>query len=547
MNGDVHFEYGELSYEPTIPAMWSSVSGQQGDKDFIVAAAADGSVERVSYTEADRASRDMAARLLAGGVGKATRVGILAPNGPDFMVAFLAVTRIGAVAVPVNTFFQPPELEWLFRDADLHTVLAVPTLLGRPTRERLEAAIPGLADAGEGPLLLEAMPQLRQVLPLGDGAEGWSSWPEPVAESMVGACERSVRPADDLVVIYTSGSTANPKGVIHVHGTAIRHAHFISSSHEWVPDDRVYVPMAFFWVGGLIFGVLGPMQLGVTILTEHRFDPGEVLHLLADERATYATGFPHVGPALANHPDFATTDLSSLREGYQQVLLAPEKRTDDPSLRVFQLGMTETCSSHTWWPPHEQVPEEKRGSVGVSGPGYEHKLVDEEGEEVGAGEVGEICVRGDALMRGMVGRLRSELLDRDGWYHTGDSGTRDADGHIYFGGRTDEMIKTSGANVAPVEVEALLSALPEVRIAYVVGVPDPDKGAVVTGIVVLNRGAEATEDDLRAACRASLAAYKVPKRWEILRDDAVLPYTTTNKLDRREAVKRLLDGPLVED
>jgi acyl-CoA synthetase (AMP-forming)/AMP-acid ligase II len=147
----------------------------------------------------------------------------------------------------------------------------------------------------------------------------------------------------------------------------------------------------------------------------------------------------------------------------------------------------------------------------------------------------------------MVGRLRSELLDDDGWYHTGDSGTRDADGHIYFGGRTDEMIKTSGANVAPVEVEALLSALPAVRIAYVVGVPDPDKGAVVTGIVVLNRDAEATEDELRAACRASLAAYKVPKRWEILHDDAVLPYTTTNKLDRREAVKRLLDGPLVED
>jgi acyl-CoA synthetase (AMP-forming)/AMP-acid ligase II len=552
------FTYGELPYQPTVPAMWAAVVDAHRDRDFVVSSVGDGTVERITYGEAHERSALTARRLLAAGVTKGNRVGILAPNGPEFVVAFLAITRIGAVAVPINTFFQAPEIGWVVRDADLHTVLAVPSLLGKDVGERLASAVPGLVPAGDrppGPLLLEAMPHLRHALPLdGEGdldepaKSSWpSSWPAPVAEELLAASERSVRPADDMVVIYTSGSTAAPKGVVHVHGTAIRHSHFIATEHGWTPDDRVYIPMAFFWVGGLIFGVLGPLQTGVAILTEHRFEPGDVLRLLANERATYATGFPHVGPALANHPDFATTDLSSLREGYQQVLLAPEHRTADPSLRVAQLGMTETCSSHTWWPPHEQLPEAKRGSLGVAAPGYEHKIVDDEGATVPDGTVGEICVRGDALMRGMVGRLRSEILDVDGWYHTGDSAHRDADGHLYFAGRTDDMVKTSGANVAPVEVETVLNRLPAVRVAYVVGVPDPDRGALVAAVVVLNDGASATADELTAACKTQLAAYKVPKRWEIHPDPDGLPYTSTNKIDKRALVDQLTadgaDGP----
>lgn len=535
-----HYDYSPLPYDATLPAMWAAISSAHRERDFIVSSVGDGTIERVTYGEADERSAAMARRLLAGGVTKGVRVGILAPNGPDFVVAFLAIARIGAVAVPINTFFQPPEISWILRDADLHTVLATPSLLGRPTLERLRASAPGLSDAEGGSLLLESTPFLRAVLPLGDVAEAWpSAWPEPVPAALLAAAEALVRPADDLMIIYTSGSTAAPKGIIHVHDAGVRHSHFIASQHEWTPEDRVYIPMAFFWVGGLVFGVLGPMQLGVTILTEHRFEPGDVLRLLERERATYATGFPHVGPALANHPDFASTDLSSLREGYQQVLLAPERRTPDPTLRVAQLGMTETCSSHTWWPPHEELPEEKRGSLGVSAPGYEHKVVDEDGNTVADGVSGEICVRGEAMMRGMVGKLRSQVFDHEGWYHTGDSAHRDADGHLYFAGRTDDMIKTSGANVAPMEVEAVLGALPQVRIAYVVGVPDPDKGAVVAAAVVLNEGASATPEELTAACRTQLAAYKVPKRWEILRDTDGLPYTTTNKIDKRALVKQL--------
>jgi acyl-CoA synthetase (AMP-forming)/AMP-acid ligase II len=536
------FAYAPMPYRPVLPAMLAEVVAAQGDNDFIVSAVGGGTCQRITYAQADSRSAGMARRLLAAGVAKGTRVGILAPNGPEFAVAFLAVTRIGAVAVPINSFFQPPELAWLLRDADIHTVLSVDTLLGKDMLARIRDAVgPELGSAPR----IERLPQLRNVLPLTDSGREWpSAWPEPVPASFLRACEDTVRGADDLVVIYTSGSSSDPKGVIHTHAAAITHSRFIASQHEWEPTDRVYIPMAFFWVGGLIFGLLGPMQIGVAILTEHRFDAGETLRLLEAERATYATGFGHVGPALTNHPDFGSTDLSSLREGYQQVLLAPERRASDPSLRVAQLGMTETCSSHTWWPPHEQVPESKRGSLGVAAPGYEHKIVDADGKAVPAGVTGEICVRGAAMMRGIVGRSHGEVFDADGWYHTKDAGYRDADGHLYFAGRTDDMIKTSGANVAPVEVEAALGRVDGVRIAYVVGVPDPDKGAVVSAVVLLNDGQAIGSEDLVAACRRELAAYKVPKRWVVLTDPGRLPYTTTNKIDKGRLVELLSTGAL---
>ncbi|OBI72469.1 acyl-CoA synthetase [Mycobacterium asiaticum] len=525
--------------------MLRALAASYGDNDLVVSSIGDGRVERITYGQADARSAELARRLLAAGVTKAVRVGVMAPNGPDFVVAFLAITRIGAVAVPINTFFRPAELRWLLRDADIHTLLAVDTLLGKDLLARIGEAIGDITTAGTQ-LALQRLPQLRNVFALGDTGRSWpSTWPEPMPEAFLRATEATLRPADDLVVIYTSGSTSDPKGIIHTHATVITHSRFIATQHEWKPHDRVYVPMAFFWVGGLVFGLLGPMQTGATILTEHKFEPGDVLRLLASERATYTTGFPHIGPALANHPDFARTDLSALRDGYQQVLLAPELRVADPTLRVAQLGMTETCSSHTWWPPHEPVPESKRGSLGVSAPGYEHKIVDGSGVEVPTGTVGEICVRGTAMMRGMVGRERAELFDSDGWYHTKDAGYLDDDGHLYFTGRIDDMIKTSGANVAPVEVETVISQIDAVRIAYVIGLPDADKGAVVCAVVVLNEGERATSERLIATCREQLAAYKIPKRWVILPSAEQLPYTTTDKIDKARLVQLVAAGELL--
>ena len=165
-------------------------------------------------------------------------------------------------------------------------------------------------------------------------------------------------------------------------------------------------------------------------------------------------------------------------------------------------------------------------------------IVDDAGEVVPVGEAGEICVRGPGLMRGVVGRERSDVFDIDGWFHTADAGWVDSDGFFYFIGRTGDLIKTAGASVSPVEVENLLRGFPEVQEASVVGLPDRVLGQIVCGVVVLHSGAGMTEQDLHARCRDGVSAYKVPKRWVFLEPGEV-PYTASDKVDKAALIERL--------
>jgi acyl-coenzyme A synthetase/AMP-(fatty) acid ligase len=453
----------------------------------------------------------------------------------------MAVTRIGAVVVPVNTFFVAQELGWLLDDADIEAVLTIDHLLTNDYVERLEEAIPGLADAVGPELHLSALPNLRRIHVFGGGDRRWMwALPDPVADEVVAAAEARVRPGDDHLVIYTSGSTARPKGVIHTQGSVIRQAWFIAGLHDWHPGDRVYMPLPYFWIGGYVYGFLSAMLTGATTVCELRFDPPETLRLLERERVTVTMGWPHVGSSLAAHPDFEHTDLRSLKGPYHQALLAPAGRVLDAGLLVEPLGMTETATSHTWWMPDEPLPPEKRGSLGIEAPWFEHKVVDDAGAVVPPGTEGEICVRGPGLMRGIVGRERTEVFDADGWYHTADAGWVDDDGFFYFVGRTGDLVKTAGASVSPIEVELALLAMPEVQEASVLGVPDAEMGQVVCGVVVFRPGVTLTEDELRARCRAAMSAYKVPKRWVFLGIEEV-PYTASDKVDKVVLRDRLIE------
>jgi acyl-CoA synthetase (AMP-forming)/AMP-acid ligase II len=499
------------------------------------------SADRITVSEAARRSRELAAALLAGGVGKGTRVGVLGPNGPELCVALMAVTRIGAVAVPINTFFVPAELAWVVRDADVQVLLTVESLLTNDYPARLELAIPELATAVDPWLVSASLPYLRRIHVFGGSARKWAwSLPEPVDNAVLDAAEARVHPADDHLVIYTSGSTAQPKGVIHTQSSVIRQSWLIASEHDWHPGDHVYMPLPYFWIGGYVYGFLAAMLTGATTVCELRFDPAATLAMLARERVTVTMGWPHVGTTLAIHPDFAKTDLSRLKGPYHQALVPPARRVSDASLLVEPLGMTETATSHTWWPPTEPLPPEKRGSLGKAAPGFEHEIIDEAGDVVPVGDVGEICVRGPGLMRGIVGRERRDVFDADGWFHTADAGWVDADGYFYFTGRLGDLVKTAGASVSPIEVETVLRAFPEVQEASVIGLPDPVLGQIVCGVVVLRSGAALAETDLRDRCRATLSAYKVPKRWVFL-DAADVPFTASDKIDKAALVERLTD------
>ncbi len=497
----------------------------------------------LSDREADARSRRIAKGLVASGVGKGTRVGVLLPNGPDWVLAWLAAARIGALVVPINTFSQARELAFALRHADVALLLSTARHLNNDYLERLERAAPELAAQRGSPLRVRALPYLREVR-VWESAGGERAWTlggaaalealgASLEDALLDEIEREVSPADPLVLVYTSGSTAEPKGALHTHGSVLRHTANLVALRDLRVDDRIYSPMPFFWVGGLAFSLLCSMHVGAALLTEEAFEPGTTLAMLERERVTVVAGWPHYGSALAQHPDFAVRDLSSLRSGSLHELIPAARRALDPGLRPTGLGMTETLGPHTLGRVDEDLPERLRGSFGRALPGIEHKLVDPlTGERLGSGELGEICVRGASLMLGLAKRERGDTFDADGFYHTGDSGFFDAEGNLFFRGRLGELIKTGGANVTPREVEAAIEAQPEVLSAHVLGVAHAERGENVAAALVLREGAALAPGALRERLKSELAAYKLP-RHVFLMTARELPMTDSGKLDRR--------------
>jgi len=476
-------------YEPSVPHFLRDIVSRHGDRTLVVL-----DDRRITFAEAEAQSARLARGLLARGVGKGSRVGLLMPNGPDWVVCCLAATRIGALCVPLNTFSQTRELAWILRHADVDTLLCVSSFLSHDYLARLEEAAPGLASSGASPLRLPALPFLRSVLVWGESDRAWAqSGPElirsagddsggqsPIDDEFLRATESAVSPADAMMLLYSSGSTADPKGALHSHASVIRHSFNLVSVRDLTSEDRAWSPMPFFWVGGLVYALLGNMHVGAATLCEEVFEPGKTLAFLARERATVALGWPHFGIALAQHPERDQHDLSSLRAGNMPGLLPKEMVHPDPELRVNALGMTETCGPHTWSLGDPILPERLRGSFGTPVAGVEHKVVDpDSGQELPAGEFGEICVRGYSLMMGLYKKAREDVFDPDGFYRTGDGGYFDPDGVLFFKGRLGDMIKSGGANVTPSEVEQVLLAFPEIKEAYVVGVEDRDRGQTV--------------------------------------------------------------------
>lgn len=525
-------------FTPTVPVFIRALASRHADKTLIAL-----DDQRISYSEAEARSARLARGLLARGAGKGTRIGILMPNGPDWVIAWLAVTRIGAIAVPFNTFFQTRELAWILRHADVDTLLTFSRFLTHDYLERLEAAAPGLAQTQGGPLRIPSLPHLRSVLVWGACDRAWAASGPKLVEgagndpeldaAFLAAVEDSVTPADPMLLLYSSGSTADPKGAVHSHGAVIRHSHNLVSRRDIRADDVIWSPMPFFWVGGLVFSFLGGMHRGATMVVEEVFEPEKTLRFLERERVTIAAGWPHFGKALADHPTRKDRDLSALRAGNLPDVLPEEVVPSDPERRPNALGMTETCGPHTWGPADGTLPDGLRGSFGTAVEGVEHRVIDPEtGATLPPGELGEICVRGYSLMQGLYKREREDVFDADGFYRTGDAGFFDAGGVLYFKGRLGDMIKTGGANVTPSEVEAVLASFPEVKAAYVVGVPDPERGQNVAASVLLEPGAQAEADELRSRVKGELSAYKVPRHL-FIDEDAALPFTDTGKIDKR--------------
>jgi acyl-CoA synthetase (AMP-forming)/AMP-acid ligase II len=467
----------------------------------------------ITHGALDAESRALAARFARAGVGKSARVGVLLPNGIEWAVVAAAAARIGAVLVPLSTLLRPPELEAQLQVAAVTHLVVAREFRGRAYLDDVEAIAPGAASGRRHPRL----PFLRGVWAVDDLPH------QTVDDALVGALEAAVRPADDFAVLFTSGSRGAPKGTVHTHGSAL---HAVASSLDARcigPDDVLYIPMPFFWTGGLAAGLLSVVVAGATLLTEAVPEPEATFDLLERERATLFRGWPDQAARLASHPRFATADLSSLGPGsLPAVLPAPVRPA--PGARANLFGMTETFGPYCGARLDRDLPDGKHGSCGRPFDGVEVRIVDPEtGAPCAPGDIGEICVRGRNVMRAIAGRTRDTTFAAGGWYPTADLGALDADGYLWFHGRLDDMFKVKGATVYPAEVERALRAVDGVQQAHVTEV-----GGEVGALVV----SSAPVGDLVAASRDRLSAFKVPTRWIVTRRADAVPMTATAKVDK---------------
>ena len=316
--------------------------------------------------------------------------------------------------------------------------------------------------------------------------------------------------------------------MIHTHGALIRHHDNINQIRQFTPEDVLFSTSPWFWIAGFGFTLVGALVAGGSLVCSNATAAPDVLDLLERERPTMTCGFAAAVMRLTADPTFEHRDLSSIRRGGLFPILAPEMRPRDFDLRHMIYGMTEVGGALTGGDEND-LPEHQRGAMGTVLPGFEVKLVDPEtGKERGLREVGELWIRGPFMMEGYYGQSRSEIFEPDGWWRSGDLGCFDDDGFYYFKGRRGDMIKTSGANVSPREIEAVLRDLTGEPACFVLGLPDAQRGQVVAAVVVAD--GDLDEEALKQRLADKLSSYKVPRR--ILRlSPAELPMLSSGKVN----------------
>jgi acyl-CoA synthetase (AMP-forming)/AMP-acid ligase II len=509
---------GQDPEDLTLGRFLLAVSGRYGANEAIVF-----EEEHISYARLHERVVALARGLVGAGVVKGARLGLLMSNRPEWIEAFYAAGMIGAVLVPINTFATSAERDYILRHGDVSVLLLERKLLKRDYLEELQSDHPELGDTSLGPIGCAALPQLRQIFCLGlSGSKGRAhTWDEllelgrDVDRELIDALGSEVRPSDDCLIIYTSGSTASPKGVLHVQRTAVLQSWRFAQHMRLDPDDRVWTAQPFFWTAGMAMSFGSTLAAGGALLLQPHFDPGAGLEMMERERATVVHAWPHQHQAMFEHPDARNRDLRSLTKvvGYsalRQLLGIPEDSWGSGPSSSF--GMSETFTLATSI-PHDAPYELRMRSRGLPIPGMKIRIVDPEtGRELPTGEPGEITVKGVLLMRGYYKVPPEQWQDDDGYFHSGDGGWLDAEGHLQWTGRIDDLIKTGGANVSPLEIEAALDMFGDLRAARAIAVPHPTLGQAIVLCAVRAEGSSVGEKDVRNFLRTRLAAYKVPRR-----------------------------------
>lgn len=493
------------------------------EKEYIVYSDRD---LRFTWKDFDERVNNMAKGLLAIGVKPGSHVGIWATNVPDWLTFLYAGAKIGAVLVTINTNYKQHELEYIVDNADIDTLCITEGVFDGNYIDMVYEMAPELKTTQRGYLNVERFPKLKNVVFIGqEKYRGMYNTAEilllgkNVSCDILNKTKRAVNCHDVVNMQYTSGTTGFPKGVMLTHYNIVNNGFFTGEAMQFTADDKLCVCVPLFHCFGIVLATMNCLTHGSTQVMVERFDPLVVLASIHKERCTALYDVPTMFIAELNHPMFNLFDVSSLRTGIMAGALCPIElmRQVTEKLHVTHItsvyGLTESSPGMTHSTTEDPF-EVRCTTVGREYPYTEVKIVNPDtGEECAIEEQGEVCCRGYLVMKGYYKNpeATNEVIDKDGWLHSGDLGVKDKNGYYRITGRIKDMIIRGGENIYPREIEEYLYHMQGIKDIQVAGIPSEKYGEEVGAFIILQEGVDLLPEDVKAFCRGKIARHKIPK------------------------------------
>ena len=542
--------------EQTLGDFFAAMAHRQADHEALV------SVHqglRYSYRALHQQTRQLASALLGLGLEPGDRIGIWSHNNAQWLLMQLATAQVGLVLVNINPAYRVSEVEYALNKVGCKALVTMARFKTSDYVGMLHELAPELSSAQPGALQAMRLPHLRTVVWIDapgqvDEGPGLMRFSELLAagdasDLRIDSVAKTLHPSQPINIQFTSGTTGFPKGATLTHRNILNNGFFIGEAMRLTAVDRLCIPVPLYHCFGMVLGNLACLTHGATIVYPNDgFDALSVLQTVQDEKCTGLHGVPTMFIAELDHPRFSEFDLSSLRTGIMAGSPCPTeimKRVVGEmhmSEVTIAYGMTETspvsCQSSTTTPLEKRV-----ATVGLVQPHLQVKVVHPDtGALLPVGVSGELCTHGYSVMHGYWGDLEKtrEAIDADGWMHTGDLATMDAQGYVNIVGRIKDMVIRGGENIYPREIEEFLYRHPQVQDVQVVGIPDQKYGEELCAWVVVRPGQTLSEDDLKAFCKGQIAHYKVPR---YIRFVSEFPMTVTGKIQKfkiRDEMKQQL-------
>ncbi len=512
----------EKLYERTLGGWLEYWAEHTPDKEYIVYSDRD---LRFTWKVFNERVDNLAKGLMAIGVKKGSNVGIWATNVPDWLTFLYATAKIGAVLVTVNTNYKQNELEYLCENSDMHTLCITDGTWDCDYVEMTYKMLPELRNCERGHLASERFPCMKNVVFIGrEKYRGMYNTAEllllgqNIDDEMLEEAKKNVSCHDVVNMQYTSGTTGFPKGVMLTHYNITNDGFITGENMEFTQNDKLCVCVPLFHCFGVVLATMNCLTHGCTQVMVEKFDPLMVLASIHKERCTAVYGVPTMFIAELTHPMFDMFDMSSLRTGIMAGSLCPVELMKQVSEKMFLTitsvyGLTESSPGMTQSNIHDTF-EQRCTTVGRDFPFVEVRVIDPEtGEECPVGVQGEMCCRGFNVMKGYYKNpeATAEVIDKNGFLHSGDLGVKDEQGYYRITGRIKDMIIRGGENIYPREIEEFLYHMPGIQDVQVAAVPSKKYGEQVGAFIILKEGVKMQPEDVQDFCRGKIARYKIPK------------------------------------